>query len=538
VHGIGKPWSTYFQILSIAVVVFLFATPSLSASNDTFVVGTSTGSLRGIARSTGGAEFLGIPFAQPPVGKLRWHEPVDVEPWTGVRDASKFGAPCAQSVLGDWNKHDAETSKEDCLFLNVMTPVWPPKSKLPVMLWLHGGANAGGTASAALYKDGTLVQHGVVLVTVNYRLGVFGFFAHPALTSESGHKSSGNYGLMDQIAALRWVKKNIANFGGDPGNITVFGQSAGAQDTSLLMTSPLSKNLFQRAIVQSGSAFMSPLPPLAAAEKAGEALAAKLKAPAGKDALDYLRGLSVAELLDAASKQDPNTPPMLEPILDGNVLAETPADIFAQGREAQIPLLIGTTNREFSFDGPPDALRKFVEQFAGELAPRAMELYGLANGGAGHADPLYGSVGNQWLADQIFRCPVTTQAISHNPTKNAVYEYQLEHAIPGQEKDGAVHSADLPYVFGFYPKTGNIAGPFGEVDFKIADWVETYWTNFARTGDPNGASVPRWPQFGHSQNFISITQEGQVVPHSGGLRPQQCELYRDILESRRNTSHH
>jgi para-nitrobenzyl esterase len=343
---------------------------------------------------------------------------------------------------------------------------------------------------------------------------------------------------MDQIAALRWVKKNIATFGGDADNITVFGQSAGAQDTSLLMTSSLSKNLFQRAIVQSGSAFMNPLLPLGTAEKAGEALVMNLKAPQGKDAVDYLRGLSVPQLLEAASKQDPNAPPMLSPILDGYVLTENPADVFAKGNEAHIPLLIGTTNREFSFDGPPDALRNFVEQFAGELAPRAMELYGLANGGTGQADPLYGSVGNQWLADQIFRCPVTTQAITHAAAKNTVYEYQLEHAIPGQEKDGAVHSADLPYVFGFYPKSGNIAGTFGNVDFKIADWVEDYWTSFAKSGNPNSASVPDWPEFGKSQNYISITQDGQVVPHSGGLRPQQCELYRDILESRRKSTQH
>lgn len=535
--GIGTIWNRYLEVFSFAVVVLLLSPPSLSASNDQFLVETSVGRIRGVARFSGGAEFLGIPFAQPPVGKLRWHEPVEVAPWTDVRDASKFGAPCAQSVLGDWNKHDAETSKEDCLFLNVITPVWPPKSKLPVMFWLHGGANAGGTASAALYKDGTLVQHGVVLVTVNYRLGVFGFFAHPQLTKESEHNASGNYGLMDQIAALQWARKNIAKFGGDPDNITVFGQSAGAQDTSLLMTSSLAKTLFHRAIVESGSAFMVPLPPLATAEKAGEVLAAKLRAPPGNSAVDYLRGLSVSELLDAASKQDPNAPPMLGPILDGYVLTENPTDIFRKGGEARIPLLIGTTNREFSFDGPPEALRKFIEQFAGNLAPQAMKLYGLANGGAGDSDPLYGSVGNQWLADQIFRCPVTTEAISHSAANHVVYEYQLEHAIPGQEKDGAVHSADLPYVFGFYPKTGNIAGPFGETDFKIADWVETYWANFARTGDPNGARVPNWPVFGGSQNYISITQDGRVVSHSGGLRREQCELYRNILESRRNPSH-
>lgn len=305
----------------------------------------------------------------------------------------------------------------------------------------------------------------------------------------------------------------------------------------MLMTSPLARNLFQRAIVQSGSALMVPLAPLSNAEKAGEVLAAKLQAPAENDTVEFLRGLAVPELLDAASQQDPNAPPAFAPILDGYVVTQPPIDVFSEGGEAPVPLLFGTTTREFGFSGPPDALRNFVRQFSGDLAPRALALYGLNNGSTGTDDPLYGSVGNQGMADQIFRCPLITQATYHHAFKHPVYEYQLEHAIPGQEKDGAVHSADLPYVFGFYPKTGNIAGPFGAVDFKIADWVETYWTNFARTGDPKGASIPNWPEFGKSQSYISITQDGKIVPHSGGLRPQQCELYRNILESRRNVSH-
>jgi len=508
------------------------AAPSLAATNNDFVVTTSAGRVRGFARASGGAQFLGIPFAQPPVGNLRWHDPVEVQPWAGVRDASSFGSPCAQPVQGDWNKHDAETSKEDCLYLNVTTPVWPPKSKLPVMLWLHGGANVGGSGGGSLYNEGKLPDHGVLLVTINYRLGVFGFFAHPGLTSESEHKSSGNYGLLDQIAALRWVRKNIVQFGGDPENITVFGQSAGAQDTSMLMISPLSKQLFHRAIVESGSAFMQPVPPLSAAENAGETIAAKLKAPQGSSAVAYLRGLPASDLIAAALSQDPTAPPMLGPILDGYVLTETPLQVFSNGQEASVPMLIGSTSREFSFDGPMEALRGFMRQFSGELAPRALEIYGLANGGEGATDPLYGSVGNQWMADQIFRCPVAGQAFYHNASKRTVYEYQLEHAIPGQEKDGAVHSADLPYVFGFFPKTGNISGPFGPVDFKIADMVETYWTNFAKTGDPNGPSLPKWPAFGAAQNYISISQDGSIVANSGGLRPKQCELNREILANR------
>jgi para-nitrobenzyl esterase len=403
---------------------------------------------------------------------------------------------------------------------------------MPVMLWLHGGANAGGTASSALYKDGTLVQHGIVLVTANYRLGIFGFFAHPQLTRESSHNSSGDYGLMDQIAALRWVRQNIVAFGGDPDNITVFGQSAGAQDTSLLMTSPLAKHMFHRAIVESGSAFMPPVPPLATAEKSGEALAAKLKAPQEKGALVYLRGLSVAELLEAASKQDPNTPLMLGPVVDGFVLPESPAEVFAAGKQSAIPLIIGSTSREFGFSGPPDALRNAIEQFAGDLAPRALETYGLANGGSGKTDPMYGSAANQWLADQFFRCPVTSEAMSHHAAKHPTYQYQLEHAIPGQERDGAVHSADLPYVFGYYPRHGNISGQFVELDFKIADWIEQYWTNFAKTGDPNGRSLPEWPELGASQTFVELTQDGRVVQTSGGLRPAECGLNREVLRHR------
>jgi para-nitrobenzyl esterase len=522
-----------FLAIILSPAVFPLSTLSaFASSSEIFVVKTSTGRIRGAARASGGAEFLGIPYAQPPVGNLRWHEPVEVKPWSEVRDASTFGAPCAQPILGDWNRRDAETSKEDCLFLNVITPQWPLKSKLPVMLWLHGGANAGGTASSALYKDGTLVQHGIVLVTVNYRLGIFGFFAHPELTRESPHKASGNYGLMDQIAALSWVRQNIAVFGGDPDNITVFGQSAGAQDTSLLMTSPLAKQMFCRAIVESGSAFMPPVPPLAMAEKGGEELATKLKAPQGKGELIYLRGLSVAQLLEAASKQDLNTPLMLGPVVDGFVLPESPAEVFAAGKQAAIPLIIGSTSREFGFSGPPDALRSAIEQFAGDLAPRALETYGLANGGLGNTDPLYGPTANQWLADQFFRCPVTSEAMSHHAAKQPTYQYQLEHAIPGQEKDGAVHSADLPYVFGYYPRHGNISGQFGEMDFQIADWIEQYWTNFAKTGDPNGGSLPNWPEFGDSQTFIELTQDGRVVHTSGGLRPAQCGLNREVLRRR------
>jgi para-nitrobenzyl esterase len=521
------------MLIAVALIAMLFLLQlGNAAPNDNFLVTTTGGQLRGIARSTGGAEFLGIPYAQPPVGDLRWHETMPAKSWTGTRDAAAFGAPCAQPVLGDWNKHDAETSQEDCLYLNVITPVWPPKSPLPVMFWLHGGANVGGTASSPLYKDGTLPQHGVVLVTVNYRLGIFGFFAHPELTRESSHHSSGNYGLLDQITALRWVRENISKFGGDPANITVFGQSAGAQDTGLLMTSPLSKDLFQRAIAESGTAYFPPPQRLSEAEQTGEKLATFWKAPAGEGAIKFLRQLSAQDLLKDATARDADRLPTPGPVIDGWVLAGSPGRVFASGEQSAIPLLIGSTTREFGGSSSPDELRARIQNAAGSFAPQMLSLYGLADGGVGTPDPKYGSVADQLAADSFFRCPVTTQAAWHAAAHHPTYEYQFAHAIPGQEAQGAVHSGDLPYVFGYFPKTGNIAGNFGEVDRKLADLMETYWTNFAKTGNPNGGTLTNWPEFDGTQSYLEFTQEGLAVANSSALRKPQCDLYRQILKER------
>jgi para-nitrobenzyl esterase len=491
------------------------------------VVNTKSGQVHGVLRRSGGAEFLGIPYAAPPVGDLRWHEPQPPAAWKEIRDASSFGAPCAQAVLGDWNRHDSETSKEDCLFLNVMTPELNPQKTLPVMVWLHGGANAGGTASSQLYKDGTLVQHGVLLVTVNYRLGVFGFFSHPELTAESEHHASGNWGLLDQIAALRWVHDNIAAFGGDPNNVTLFGQSAGAQDTSYLMASPLARGLFHRAIVQSGSAIDPRMPSLKDAELNGEKIAAKFKVT-GTGAIKRLRQLSVEEILGGVGVQDPVAPPLIGPNIDGWVLQNSGSEVFTNGKQAPVPLLIGVTAREFNLTGGVEVARQMITSVTGSFAPRVLSLYGLADGGVGKPDPVLGPPENQWFADFIFRCPVTTQAAWHTAAGYPTYQYQLERAIPGQEAQGSVHSADLPYVFGYYPKMGNLNGNFNETDFKLADLIESYWTNFAKTGNPNGGNLPNWPAFGREQSFIEFTPDGKVVV-SKELRRSQCDALRDVL---------
>jgi para-nitrobenzyl esterase len=515
------PFAFALSVLTLAAGAWAQPGPPVEVDN-ALLVRTTNGQLEGIARPGGGAEFLGIPYAQAPVGDLRWREPIAAKPWTGVLKAAKFGAPCAQPDLGDWNRHDAENGREDCLFLNVILPEWPVKKPLPVMFWIHGGANEGGTASSALYKDGTLVNHGVILVTVNYRLGIFGFLAHPELTAESPHHASGNYGLMDQILALQWTRDNIARFGGDVNNITVFGQSAGSMDTSMLMTSPLAKTMFQKAIGESGAAFTAPLLPLTSAETAGKKVAEALKAPAAGGQIKYLRSVPAADLL-AELKRLPNHP-RVGPDVDGWVMKENPAAVFKSGQEAHIPLLYGTTTLEFEGNETPRQLQTIINVAAGSFAPQVLAAYGLANGAQGTTDPKYGTPADQWTADIIFRCPAVTQGGWHAAAHNATYEYEFNHAIPGQK--AAVHSTDLPYVFGYFPKSGNISGKFSEVDTKLAELMENYWTNFAKTGNPNGPSLPNWPQQDDTGTYIQFQQDGSVE-QAAGLRSMQCNIYRE-----------
>lgn len=502
-----------------------------NTQSQSYMVTTTAGQVRGLARATGGAAFWGIPYAEPPVGDLRWQAPEPKKPWTGIRDVTSFGAPCAQPVQGDWNRHDAETGKEDCLYLNVIAPVWPPATTqpLPVMLWIHGGANVGGSGGGSLYNDGTLANHGVIVVTINYRLGIFGFFAHPELTRESPHHASGNYGLMDQILALYWVRDNIAHFGGDPDNVTIFGQSAGSMDAGSLMASPLARGLFQKVIAESGAAVSFGPPPLSRAEQLGEQFASSFTIPSGQKPIAYLRSLPAQELIAKAANSQPEP---ITPDVDGYVLTRTPAQVFQSGDEAPVPLLIGTTSREFGSTDTPDQLRKRIEETTGPNAPQLLAVYGLSGNGQGKDDPLYGSPASQFSADMGFHCPITTEALWHRDAQRPTYEYELDHAIPGQEADGAVHSADLPYVFGYFPITGNLAGPFGPIDKHLAELVQSYWTNFAKTGNPNSPDLPAWPKLDKSQRYLVFTEDGQAVVSNGPLRPSQCDLYRRVLEEK------
>lgn len=505
--------------------------------NDAPVVTVAGGKLRGLARPSGGAQFLGIPYAEPPVGELRWRAPVPERPWTGIRNATSFGASCPQPLLsGAWNRYDATHNNESCLFLNVTTPQWPVAASsakpLPVMVWLHGGANLGGSGSGGLYNSGTLPNHGVVLVTLNYRLGVLGFLADPALAAESPHHAAGDYGLMDQILALQWVHDNIARFGGDPANVTLFGQSAGSMDTTMLMTSPLARGLFQKAIGESGAAFSPPVVPLAKAEQYGEDALAQLHLPAGAAGIQAMRKIPAGELVARLAQTATKWPGGFTPDIDGWVLPRSPARVFATGEAAPIPLLVGTNSREFGSSMPLNELRADIVRNYGNMSPRALALYGLNNGGTGTSDPLYGSAANQWTADILFHCPISTEALWQAEAGNPVYEYEFDRPIPGQEAQGALHSAELPYVFGYFPKTGNIAGRFTQVDFKLSGLIETYWTNFARTGNPNGPGLPKWPLFNSARHYLDFGVDGKAAASDHPLRAAQCDLYRERLAVR------
>jgi para-nitrobenzyl esterase len=391
----------------MAFSAVLFAVPAWSADSSPAVAVTG-GRIQGGVLERGGAVFKGIPFAQPPVEALRWREPQPVKPWTGVRPAMSFGAPCAQN---SGNGRVLENSSEDCLYLNVWTPEWPTRTRKPVMFWMHGGGNYAGATGSPNFDGESLARHGVVLVSAAYRLTAFGFFAHPELTRESPHHSSGNYGLLDQIAALQWVRDNIAQFGGDPSSVTVFGQSAGAVDATVLMTSPLAKGLFHKVIAESGTVTRNPdaatfamtalapvmaikngtvtysdAPELAEAERNGQELAQMLQAPA-TESLRYLRALSAADILKAAASPQRSIGPANGIVVDGWVLPRPPAEVFATGHEHRVPLLTGNNARERTPPRTtPEDLTTAMASMYGPLAPRAAALYT-------KPDPLYGDVG-------------------------------------------------------------------------------------------------------------------------------------------------
>lgn len=481
------------------------------------VVAVTGGQIRGSLASDGGAAFKGIPFARPPVGDLRWREPQPVEPWKGIRETTTFHPACTQLSEG-WNAAEVPTSTEDCLYLNVATPEWPPKTRRPAMVWIHGGSNLSGAGEAPAFDERALVRHGIVWVTVNYRLGALGFLAHPELVRESAHHSSGNYGLLDQIAALGWVRDNIVSFGGDPNNVTLAGESAGAWDTSLLMTSPLARGLFHRAIQESGAAagFDGCMPP-AGAQGIGIKLAAELKAPES-GAIRFLHTVPAVEILKAGQAAAAGDRTGLFVSLDGWVLPESPAKVFAEGRAAHIPLITGTNVQEVVQPEPAAKLREEIRNAYGDRADHALALYGLTGEGEGKTDPLYGAPGTQWATDVVFRCPSVAQAVWHAAAGNPTYVYEFERPAPGHPV--SVHAGELVFLFGTWAS----GVPLTPADYKVSEQMQSYWANFTRTGSPNGEGLPAWVEFTvKSQDYMAFTDSGAAAKSE--LRRPFCEFF-------------
>ena len=533
---------------AIALAGMLALTQADGATSDPTQVTTLDGQLHGQVVGEVAA-FKGVPFAAPPVGPLRWREPMPVAHWSGVRDALAYGAPCAQAAMG-WNSNVAAKSSEDCLYLNVWAPVRHDKP-LPVMIFFPGGAYHGGSAEGLSmiepsYDGGKLAARGAVVLTANYRLGMFGFLAHPELSVESPHHVSGNYALLDNIAALKWIRANIAKFGGDPNNVTIFGQSAGAFSVGFLMTSPLAKGLFAKAISESGTVLRGGQPILKDAETAGAKYIQSLGAPA-KGAIAALRQKSAQDLIKVmmADNQVHNAEPR-GPVVDGYAFPEQPALVFQAGHEAAIPYIIGATARDGDEDsmgvsGTPKADTTLADKTRplssthhvtplsaadskqvqtyyakyGDLAAQAAKLYGDKS----TTDPIDGDVINSFNTDADFRCAGEMAAQWHARVAPS-WQYQFSH---GYEPLGAVHLWDMFYVFGW------LKAPADQPrDARLVEQTQRYMIAFATSGDPNAPGLPAWPKSGPQGAYMDFTSDGAVAKN--GLRSAACHIYAQKTE--------
>ena len=382
------------------------------------------------------------------------------------------------------------------------------------MVWVHGGGNVAGSGVEALFNGDALARRGVVVVNINYRLGVFGFFAHPELTQESPHRAAGNYGLADQILALRWVRENIARFGGNPENVTIFGESAGANDVNALIASPLTTGLFARVIAQSGP--IGTQLSLPVSEKRGVDLAARLGIT-GPHAIAALRALSATELMEKAAQGG------IGLNVDGWVLPVQASTIYAEGRQQKVALLIGNNSQELQPRGTPGDIRQMISERYGPLAQRALAAYGVSGAADPPPDPENGTVMLQFTTDNSFRCGSVQQLIWHTAAGNAGYQYQFSRTVHGKEALGAPHAAEIPFIFGTLPVWQRMRN-YDESDRQYASLMQEYWTNFAKTGDPNGGQLVKWPRFDATRRaYVDFTDAGPVVKE--GLRREACDVF-------------
>ena len=465
--------------------------------------------------------FKGVPFAAPPVGDLRWREPQPVKTWSGIRKADKFGPRAMQlNVFGDMNFR-SDGMNEDCLYLNVWTPAKTGNEKLPVLVYFYGGGFMAGDGSEPRYDGEGMARRGIVAVTVNYRLGVFGFLSHPELTKESSHHASGNYGLLDQSAALHWVQKNIAAFGGDPKKITIAGESAGSFSVSAQMASPLSKNIIAGAIGESGSLLgLNPVVSLKDAEKAGTDFVTNVKA----SSLAELRAMPAEQLLKATATAGFGRFPIC---VDGYFFPKSPLEIYENGNQAHVPLLVGWNSQEMTYqmvlgqDKPTlENFKKAVEKLYGEKGAEALNVYSASN------DEEAEQVATDLAGDRFIGFSTWKWSnIQSRTGGKPVFRYLYARARPvmrpemgnataglagGVIKDssaaktpkmpaarGAVHSAEIEYALGNLPT--NRVYDWQSEDFKVSEIMQAFFANFIKTGNPNGTGVPEWPALNASK---------------------------------------
>ena len=489
------------------------ALPPSIATESGLVSGTST-------KDTKVTVFKGLPYAAPPVGELRWRAPRPAIKWSGIKPASEYSAGCIQNLgrsRKPWTEefmHQGGVS-EDCLTLNIWTPARSAADKRPVMVWIHGGGFVEGSNAIASYDGEQLARLGIVVVSVNYRMGVLGFLAHPELTKESDVRSSGNYGLLDQLAALRWVQKNIAAFGGDPGRVTIAGQSAGAGSVMSLTASPLAKGLFQGAIAESGAGTSRGNRPRVDAEVEGVAFA-RAK---GAETLAQLRALPVEQLTKPVAGIS------FRPVVDGWFLPAPVADIYVQGKQNDVPTLTGLTADEGSASPtygkiPAAEYSAQIKQRFGDLAGTFVTFYPATATAESGAAQIESARDQGLVATHLW-------AVDRARTAGAkAFTYFWNHSLPGTDHAGfgAFHTSEVPYVFN---SLALCPRPWQEQDRQIAAQVSAYWANFVRTGDPNGQGLPVWPAFSASE-AKTMGVGDKAGPHPVAT-PDKIAFWRDAL---------
>ncbi len=540
--GIKIPWtgSRPWRLAQVVCLLGLLtgAAPPSFGSSRAPQLGIDSGKIAGgVAGQRGDVwVFKGIPYAAPPVGALRWRPPQPAAPWEGVRACTAFGPACPQpDVLSRLYGAKFHAVSEDCLYLNVWTPAGGGDERLPVMVWIHGGGNISGAASTPHYDGEALARKGVVLVSVNYRLGPLGFLAHPLLSMESERGVSGNYGLLDQVAALQWVARNIEAFGGDPGRVTIFGESAGGLNVCCLMASPLARGLFHRAIAQSGHAFgrirhlRAPSRGQEAGEAQGERLAAELGCSSSPNPLACLRSVPANRLLEASK---PTIGLMGEagdrfgPAVDGWALPDDIPAMYEQGRQSPVPLLAGSNAHEgtiFTLNPPirtVAAYRLALEAVYGHLAGAVFSLYPAREDGD-VPKALSDALGDLGFVGGM---RAFVRGMASVGTKAFLYHFTMRPAGAWGERLGAFHGAEIPYVFDNLDK-GRMRPD--EKQRALAHAMGGYWVRFAGTGDPNGPGRPMWPAYdAASDQHLEL---GEVIRVDRGLRKEACDLFDRIL---------